>query len=80
MLIPGITASKPPAPSAYALLRADIDPDAWYRLNENSGTALFDSVSQSNLGLASTTNVQGLPIVDYTDDPGSLAMADRGSL
>ncbi len=80
MLIPGITASKPPAPSAYALLRADIDPDAWYRLNENSGTALFDSVSQSNLGLASTTNVQGLPIVDYTDDAGSLVMDDLESL
>ena len=77
MLIPGITASRKSAPlTAYGQLLADIGPDAWYRLNENSGTGLFDSISQSNLGLNSITNVQDLPIVDYTEDPQSLVAAD----
>jgi hypothetical protein len=80
MLIAGITASRKTALSAYGQLLAEIGPDAWYRLNENSGTALFDSVSQSNLGLNSITNVQDLPIVDYTEDPGSLVAADAQTI
>lgn len=72
MLVPGIVASgKSTAPSAYAQLIATIAPDAWYRLNEGSGVAVFDSIAAEE-GLASIVNVQGLPITDYTEDPGSL--------
>jgi len=65
-------------PSAYELFRGDVEPDAWYRLNENSGTTVTDEIN-AETGTTTETIVQNALIVDYTEDAGSLAMTSGNS-
>ena len=66
-------------PTAYELLRDDIVPTVWYRLNETSGSVITDEVI-AEVGSYSGTIVQNAVIIDYTEDTGSLAMESAESI
>jgi hypothetical protein len=65
-------------PSAYVVLRSEIEPDAWYRLNETSGIVVTDEIN-AEVGSTTETIVQNALIIDYTEDTGSLAMTSGNS-
>ncbi len=66
-------------PSAVEAEVLIIDPDAWYKLNETSGTSVLDQINAAT-GTKTNTIVQEALILDGTYDAGSLQMTSGQSL